>query len=303
MAYPTNLTLGGSEPPKILVCGANLISGANSGFEDGIGDWTENNVTIEQYAAGSTTQYGEYVLSIEDDNVGASGKAQLEIDLGKAVTGVTMVLTLYDFAVVAHTYTILASATAPAEALKLTVTNYSTTMQQRRCHEFKFLSATSETFTLSVYAGLHAAASWTGLLFIDKVEIREVLYDWDVTNEPHQKSYGWEKALQSKYGLVDGAEREHILGWRFYTEWGYDYLDKSDEIMRVHIANGEHLIVFPHRGDDSLFYPYNEGIYNVDARWSGEYTRSYFGEVYAGHVGIMPLRGIELEKEIPYSDI
>ena len=293
MATPSNLVIGGVSVPRVYVCGSNLLTGSSVSFEDGVGSWTTfpaGTTQIQQYAAGNTTFYGEYVLSVQDNSASLAQGGQISASYGSAVGGKTFVLTFFDFAMTAHTYTAQVEAGLASPALN--ADNYATATQARRCHVFTVGSTASQTtLTIKIYGTDDADVANQGTVFIDEVELREVEFTWTGQYEFHKKKYAWERKIQAAYELIGGEEKEFVLGYRFFTSWGYDWNDTTDEQARARIASGSHLIV----------YPSIDKTYSVDCRWDGDYARDFPEDVFVGHKGEMPLRGIRLEKIIPYA--
>lgn len=292
MAYPSNLVIGGVDVPRIYVCGSNLITGSSVGFEDGLDDWESfpaGGTYISQYSAGNTTFFGEYVMSVQDNSPSVKEGAELSVGYGAAVGGKVFALTFFDFAVAAHTYTVQVEAGLASPVLN--VDKYADTTQTRRCHIFTVgATATQETLVINIFGADDTLVTNQGTIFVDEIELREVTYTWTGTYEFHKKKYAWERVLQASHELVDGTEKEYVLGYRFVTSWGYEYHDTTDEIARARIAAGVHLIV----------YPAKDKTYNVDCRWVGSYDRDFPEDIFVGHRGEFPLRGIKLEKAPTY---
>lgn len=291
MAYPDDLVIGGTDVPRILVCGNNLIVGTDSHFEDTKGTWTDfaGTSVVSRYAAGNTTHYGEYVLAIQDNDPAAALAGELVITYGSSVNGKTFSLTLFDFADQAgYDYSVLVYTAS--ETIVLTTFTAGLT-QERRCHVFTWAAATQSAFTLRVYGCNKDNVADQGIVFIDEVECREVTHDWEPTEPDASKTYGWGKEEQSQYDLIDGTKKDFRLGWRFYTAWDYNYINPTNEASRSRAAAGIHLIVYPNK----------DKTYNVDCFWTGEFTRKFLGEVFSGHTGGIIVKGVRAEAAIPYS--
>lgn len=299
--YPQNLTLAGYDVPRVFVCGNNLV--CNSGFENDLTNWdTLPGVTtsFSRYAAGTSTYFGDYVLQLSGVSISDVLGARTPIVLPQPceqdpansgnLTNKRFLLSWYDFAISGATYHVQVVASDESKAVMV---NGNTAIgavsgQGRKVATVTFNTSVQRSFYIYFYAGLSTSALSGATFFIDQVECREIIQDI-TAREVDNFSFNWDEVVQSEYQMLDGSIKHFKLGRLFRATLGYNYISATEERDLRDIANGATLVVMPHK----------DKYYFVDCVWDVAYDTGYFGNIMAGHVGKMTLKGIRPEKIIP----
>ena len=276
-----NYVLGGVEQPRFLLCGVNYV--LNGDFEVDTVGWTAVEGSSMQQRATDETDYGRYVIQVQQPVGGSSvGGIQYNISFGADAAGTTWAMT---FALSGNDYTMSVRLVAggvayPSDAGEV-ISN--TTRQMYFCKQIALpSSATGQTIALQF------RTETNGRFCLDHVAARQIEHDYVVPNPNRSYEQKWVKELRSEYELIDGRRQEYLAGWRFMATLDFQYLEKTDEVLRTTISEAGHLIFFPHMDEDFF----------SNVVWDREFERRY-AEVFVGHIGIIPLRGLELVREKP----
>lgn len=270
--------VGGIGKPRFVLCGDNYIE--NGEFEVNLTGWiTVNGASQQQYAT-NDTDYGRYVNYISTA-AGVSSGVMTEIDYGSSLSGKSWAIS---YAIAGDTNQIFVGIEVEG-ILYTTVEAVTITNTQQY-----FLSKVILPQSVSGTCGhLQIRANPNHSFSLDHVSARLITYDLTLENPTGEFLQRWTKEIRSEYELIDGRHVEYLTGWRFYTVLTYEYINKADEITRINISEADHILFFPHQ-DEQFF---------VDAIWNKEYERRYAAKVFIGHIGKVPLLGLEVVKRIP----
>lgn len=270
--------VGGIGQPRFLLCDVNYIT--NGEFEVDILGWSAVGGGTYQQLATDATDYGRYVNYVRYLSGGGTAGVQTDVDYSLSLEDTTWVAT---FAVAGDTYYMTPQMVVTGQVFQaadgITVTN----SQQ-------YLSA---VFSLSGAVGTCAALQFkisSGKAFsLDHVEARPVEFDYTLPNPNRAYQQKWEKVLRSSYGLIDGEQKEFLVGWRFFAVLDFQYISKTNEVIRTRISEAAHVVFYPHQ-DENFF---------SNVVWDREFERRYAEEVFVGHVGAIPFKGVEVLRDIP----
>lgn len=282
----TKLVIGGKEDPLFLICGPEGID--NGEFEVDLDGWTSSPTGIATRSESTKTEFGEYVMRIEDTGATYAAFARYEIDLldaGDTLAGHKFLLQFAVYGETAHEMSIRAvSTTETVEMSDVDVT----LEQQDVARFFSFSTSSNSTFEIYLFGATGSVAT-EGIVFVDHVSLREVTFEIDEFVNPNILEWNYLKEIQSRFTTVTGKDIEYPLGWRADLSFNYDYMTALQEQRRTSLSEADYVAVFPHSDCD----------YCVSCRWVSDFSRRYFGNIFAGYSGVLPFRGIELRIRKP----
>jgi hypothetical protein len=288
MAKPySDKVVGGIEEPRALLVGPELSP--NISFEENL-DGVSSPSGAATQEQDTSTQFGDYVLKVEDNNTGSEEYADVTIETGAAIGGRKFLVMAY--AKNAGSLGIFRGSTPGLTDSHEKQFNYASDWAPVLIHEF--LTAPADSGTSFVYR-IHpaqSAVSSQGAVLIDNLRVREVLDEF-VLPMPERGNFGqsFEREMQARNRLLDGGIKSHLLGHRWHYEASYDQLSAADEqLRRTLMGTQKEIVFFPHL-DAPLAY-FCEWDDALESGWA-------FGMAGLGHAGNVTLRGTELLPALP----
>jgi len=289
-AWASNV-ISGVEQPRILIVGPELIS--NPGFEENTTNWSESGTSVISRVANTTTIFGDYVLQVEDDNAAGYEYAYQTINYGAAVGGKKYILSAYVKS---------GSSNNQRFSMDFTVNTDDPSTFTARDYWKKFVlevtmpTSAATTFDVQFYPCEYGDVSETGIILVDHVSVREVLYDIQLPL-PYRGDFkhGFIPLLQAGHKLSNGVNKKFYKGLIYYYSAWWQKLSYTEESNRQRIImenqiNGRDLIIFPHRDADRAYLVSCE---------NSKLETSWMAGVALGHEGGMELIGQELYQMAP----
>lgn len=279
----TNLVFDGTGPPRFLICGDDYVS--NGDFEelDALDEWTFDTSNLNvQTLQSSNTNYGLYVLAVAGMSPESVGDVQCTVDFEEDIQDEQIVVSFCLWS--AEGATVRVQLTANSDTVIDEV--FEAPDQQKL-----FVAVSSSVPSSTQTATIKFTFVGDSLVELDRVQARILQYD--IVLPVHQEgiNFTYEKEVSARYTLLDGSEKEYVLGWRFRGSIEYVRLSPTEEVHRSRIAEASYIFFFPHNDNDFV----------VPVKWDKEFERRYPQNVQVGYQAVVPLVGIELLTHIPKS--
>jgi len=283
--------VGGIENPRFLLVGPELSP--NRSFEDDLTGVTDTG-SASARETDTTTPFGDYVLTIEDDASGVHEYAQIAIDTGAAISGNLYIALAHGRndadAGVVSAWCIWQGLTGDLEKHF----NLDQDWKQAIVHEVRVPTGSSgNTLNYRIYPFAKIAGnSGEGKIRIDNFRCRKIVDYFELPlpsrgNERHT----FRKEYQAQNQLINGDVKSYLKGIRYFYEASYERLTAAQEIIRSKLMNTSY---------DILFFPHKDSHLCYFVEWDDDYERNWsYGVAPLGHEGQIVLKGMELLNRIP----
>lgn len=288
----SNHVVGGIDVPRYLFVGSELSP--NVSFEENTTGVSGTAVIARE--EDETSPFGDYVLTVEDDNAAAQEYAEVTIDTGAAIAGKRFIVTAWarndDDEGDLNLWCVFQGLTGTHEKQFIV----DQTWWQRIVHEVVVpagAAGNSLTYRIYPFAKVQGNAG-EGKVRIDQFRCREILDEITMPlPTPGGERQMWRRENQSEANLINGQNREYRLGMRYFYEANYHErpLTAAQEVNRSKIINSQNdILLFPHQDSATCYL----------VKWDREYERSWgFGIAPFGHAGDVYVQGLELLPELP----
>ncbi len=284
--------VGGIDVPRFLLVGPELSP--NVSFEENT-TGVSGTAVIAQ-AEDESTPFGDYVLTIEDDNAAAQEYAEITINTGAAIAGKRFIVTAYAANDASegdlNIWCVFQGLSGTHEAQFV----LDQIWWQRIVHEVIVpADASGNNLVYRIYPFAKAQGNaGEGKMRLDHFRCRQILEEFELPlPPPGAERQMWRKENQSEVVLNNGLARDYRLGMRYFYEASYDErpLTAAQEVLRAKIINTVYdIIFFPHRDSPTCYY----------VKWDKEYERTWgFGVAPFGHGANVDLQSLELLPELP----
>ncbi len=279
-----NLVVGGTGPCVFYIANTEVFI-TNWNFEVNLTGWVSIPPGKIARVEDSLTFWGEY--SMEVDASGGHGVyAKTVVDTASALGGRAFIL---EFAVRPdedRDTEIIVRDGAGTQSWN----EVYTVVSGEFTHYFYYFVFSSSNTETEIEIRLYGSdvLGPLGKTYYDNVNLYEVTEKIDL-RVPEISVSTFEKELEANFELLSGRTQEYIRGWRFQASMAYEYLTKEEEEKRTRISDSDLMVFQPH--DDNEFM--------VVSRWNGDFARTYFGDIYAGHTGSINLIGAHLLNKAP----
>lgn len=281
--------VGGIDRPRFLIVGPELSP--NRSFEEnttGVGG-----TAVLTRETDTSTPFGDYVLTIEDDNAGAQEYALITIPTGAAVAAKRFVALFYA----------RNDAADGSQAIWTDWINMSGTHDQQAAVDQNWQSIVHEVVVHPAAAGNDLSFviypfgksqgnAGVGAIRIDNFRCRQIIEELSLPlpwrgNERQM----WSKQWQARNELIDGSSKSYKKGERYAYESFYERLSAADELIVRKIRNTPY---------DILFFPHADSQACYLVEWDEDYESTWaFGVAAWGHESTVQLKGIELIPVMP----
>jgi hypothetical protein len=296
MSFSGNV-LGGVGVPRYYLLSEDLITNGSMEDDDNADSipdsWAAGGGATVAQVNDTTTVFGDYVLSVEDNNIGAiewvtqtgltmpsgdiNGKSLLAAIWVKEISG-TPGGNIHVY--IKDNGGALAGTASPASSY----TTSSWSLIWIPINNL-FSLAGSSNFSIEIFP-TNTTASNLGKQYYDNIQVFEIEDTIELAEPTEYRGQGWDKELQTgRQRLIDGSYKEYIDGWRFRCECVWEYMDTTDEADRQLIADHDGLIGF---------MPHNDVEWGQVCLWDGHLNREYFFNRFVGHTSAIPLVGTEI---------
>lgn len=284
--------VGGILEPRYLLVGDELSP--NVGFEDDLTGVTGSTSGVIAREFDSSTPFGDYVLTITDDENGKY--AEIAIDADETVAGKRLILTAWarsdSETEDAIAWCIWQGLSGDAQEKQFVLDQ---TWRPVIIHEVVVPNdEAGEALTYRIYP-FSKALSGTGAnaaIRIDNVRVRLVQEHFTLPNTSRDNlQEGWMPVFQARAELSDRALRTVGKRMRYAYNGGYERLSAAEEVLRSRIMN--------HSGE-IIFFPHRDAAVCYFVMWDEDYERTWaFGIAPAGHAASVFLKGTEVLPELP----
>lgn len=281
--------IGGIDRPRFLLLGPELSP--NLGFEENTTGIAGTGVNTREFD--ETTPFGDYVLTIQDDNAGAQEYALITIPTGAAVAQKRFVALFY-----ARNDADEGDQAAWSDWINMSGTHFQEYALgqdwQSIVHEVVVHAlAAGNDLSLVIYPfGKGQGNSGVGKIRIDNFLCRQVLEELSLPDVLRgNERQMWAKEWQARNELIDGSSKSYKKGERYAYESFYERLTAAEEAIVRKIRNTSY---------DILFFPHADSPTCYLVEWDEDYESTWaFGVAAWGHESTINLKGIELTPAMP----
>jgi len=286
--YAENV-VGGIEEPRFLFVGDELS--LNVSFEDDTTGVSESTGGVIAREFDETTPWGDYVLTIEDDDTGQY--ASVTVNTGAAIAGKRFIVTAWARNDAAEgdqiVYCVFNGLTGTHEKEFILDQNWLPVI----VHEVVVpAGAAGNNLVYRIYPRAKAQTTAMAKIRVDKFRCREVVEEFELPVPMRGNlEQAWSLVNQAEIELIDGSKRRVLKGVRYRYESTYEKLTAAQEVLRSKLLNtSREVMLFPHKDAPIVYF----------VQWHDEYERNHaFGIAAHGHEGSVMLEGTEVLPEMP----